>query len=465
MKNRLGDNRVIDDPAIVYLYSREPSGMKSEHVAAVVFPESEEDVSFLLRTAYKYNIAIYPQGSSTSLSGNTIATRPGIVVSLERMNRILEVNIVDSNIIVEPGVRIDDLNEQLAKKGYMFPVDPASSSVATVGGAISNGAGGLRGAKYGTMREWVLGLRLGLADEKGTIVSLGCRTVKCRSGYDLTRLIVGSEGTLGIVTRAILRITPLPENTVYTLSFFDKLEDLMDAFIEIKSSRLNPFMLEFMDAATVEYASKSLELPYRAKGHMFLVGVEVNNEAVERILNFLTGIMEKHNAHTVLSAVGDREAYEKQLFTVRKNLFTGQARYTLEQTGGSGRIMVMIEDIVVPPSKVPEAVKRIRELGDKYGLTIFIGGHIGDGNLHPAVGYVPGSGEREKIEEWFNNVMQIAFSLGGSVSAEHGIGLLKKKGLRNEYEYKQSMKTLELMRAIKRVFDPKGILNPGKIVD
>ncbi|MEB3760739.1 MAG: FAD-binding protein [Desulfurococcales archaeon] len=465
LRRRLGKAKVIDDPAIAILYTREPSGIRGSHVKAVVFPEEEKDVSLILKTAYKYNVPIYPQGSSTSLSGNSVPLEPGIVVSMERMNRVLEINIVDNYVVVEPGVRMEDLNAELAKYRYMFPVDPASSSVATIGGAINNGAGGLRGAKYGTMRDWLLAVRLGIADEEGSILNLGCYTVKCRSGYDLARLIVGSEGTLGIVTRAVLRITPLPEDTVYALSFFDSLEDLMEAFIEIRRSRLNPFMLEFMDSATVDYASKSLDLPYEPKGNLFLVGIETSPESNQRILDTLTSLLESHGAHTIITAHGDKEAHDKKLFAVRKNLFTGQARYTLEKEGSSGRIMVMIEDIVVPPSKVPEAVTLIRGLGEKYGFTVFIGGHIGDGNLHPAVGFnAEDEEERKRVEQWFHEVMEIALKLGGSISAEHGIGLLKKQGLRMELEYKNSLKALQLMKEIKKAFDPKGLLNPGKVL-
>ena len=462
LEKRLGREKVVSDPAIVRLYAREPSGLRGD-AWAVVFPESEEDVRVLARMAYEYEIPVYPQGSTTSLSGNTVP-QGGIVVSFERMNRILEVNIVDSNAIVEPGVRIDDLNEELEKHGYMFPVDPASSAVATVGGAINNGAGGLRGAKYGTMRDWVLGLNLVLVDEDASLIRVGCRTVKCRQGLDLTRLVVGSEGTLGLVTQAILRITPLPEDTVYALAFFDSLDDLVEAFVEIRRSGLNPFMLEFMDSRTVDYAARNLELPYTPRGDMLLVGVEVNREAAERVLSSLVSLLRKHGAREIVTAHGTEEARSKELFTVRKNLFTGQAGLTMEKVGPGKRIMVLIEDIVVPPSRVPEAVRRIRILEKKYGFTTFLGGHIGDGNLHPAVGFAADDSDaRRRVEEWFREVMRIAVELGGSVSAEHGIGVLKREGLRYELEARNSLKALDIMREIKRAFDPKGLLNPGKI--
>jgi len=463
LRRRLGRGKVSSDPAVLGLYVREPSGMVGD-AWAVVFPEGENDVRVVLRECYRHGTPVFPQGSATSLSGNAVPGE-GVVVSFERMNRVREVSVVDSLVVAEPGVRIDELNLELQRHGYMFPVDPASSSVATVGGAINNGAGGLRGAKYGTMRDWVLGLRLGLADGEESIIEVGCRTVKCRQGYDLTRLIVGSEGTLGLVTLAYLRITPLPEDTVYALAFYPGLDRLVDAFIDIKKSGLHPFMLEFMDAPTVRYASRNLSLPYEPRGDMLLVGVETMREASRRVLDTLVELLEKHGAITVVTAHGWREAEEKKLLAVRKNLFAGQASMTMERLAGRGRPRVMIEDIVVPPSRVPEAVRRIRGLAKRYGLTVFLGGHIGDGNLHPAVGYDASSPEEERrVHEWFLEVMRIAVDLGGSVSAEHGIGLLKKKGLLMELEARKSVKALDIMRSIKAAFDPKGILNPGKLL-
>ncbi len=462
LKKHLGE-KLVDDPAIVSLYVKEPSGLEGD-AYAVALPESEDDLRFIVSTCVKHRVPMYGQGSMTSLSGNAVP-RGGIVISFEMMNRIHKISVVDRIAIVEPGIRLEELNEKLAEYGLMFPVDPASSGVATVGGAIANGAGGLRGAKYGTMRDWVLGLRIVLPNEEASTLNVGCSTVKCRQGYDLTRLIIGSEGTLALVTRAILRLAPLPEDTVYALAFYDSLEDLVNAFVEVRKSGLNPFMLEFMDAATVEYASRSLKVPYRAEGHLFLVGVETFKEASSRILSKLVDILRRYKPKELVTAIGDNDMREKKLLAVRKNLFAGQAGITIERLGKGKQAMVMIEDIVVPPSRVPEAVEEIRRLGEKYGLLVFLGGHIGDGNLHPAVGFDSNNiEEKKKVEEWFQKVMEVAIKLGGSVSAEHGIGLLKIRGLKRELERRGAAKALELMRGIKKLFDPYGLLNPGKVL-
>ena len=379
------------------------------------------------------------------------------------MNSIKEISVVDNYAIVEPGIRIDDLNAVLAEKGYMFPVDPASSAVATVGGAINTGAGGMRGAKYGTMRDWVLGLTIGLADEEGTIMRIGCKTVKCRQGYDLVRLIVGSEGTLALVVDATLRITPLPENIVTILAFYSELEDLAESVVEIKSMGIQPYIMEFMDDRTVSLAIKYTGSDIQAKGHMLLVSVDVNHEASNRMLEALANAAGK-KAAGLYKARSLKEAEEKRLFEIRRSLFLTQVSLAREFVG-SNKGLAWLGDVAVPPSRLAEAVTEIRSLEEKYGLPTLIGGHIGDGNLHPAICFDPTNEEHNrKVEEWYHEVMRIALKLGGTISAEHGIGFVKKKGLRMELEMLGAAKALDIMRAIKRIFDPKGLLNPGKVV-
>jgi len=463
LKRILGGDKVVDDEHIMRLYAREPSGLEGS-VIAVVFPESVEDVSKIVRYAYDREVYLYPQGSSTDLVGGAYPERPGVIVSMERMRRIINVSILDSIVDVEPGVRLWDLNVELAKHGYMFPIDPGSVKVATVGGAINTGAGGMRGARYGTMRDWVLGLTVVLPDRDGTILRLGCRTLKCRQGYDLTRLIVGSEGTLAIVVEATLKITPLPENVVVALAFFPSLDDLVSAVIDIKERGMDTLLMEFMDRDSAMLASKATKSDIVPTGDMLLVGVPVNVEAAERVLGELTGIMRSNGATDVYTARSMAEAEERKLLEIRRNLFTAQALLAFEESQGR-KIILFMEDIAVPPSRLPEAVKGIKRLEEKYGLKTVLGGHIGDGNLHPTVGFPADDEEaRERALKWYQDVMRLALDLGGTVSAEHGIGTLKKKALEEELERLGSGKALEIMRGIKRVFDPKGILNPGKVV-
>ena len=445
---------MITDPALLRLYGAEPDGLTGP-VEAVVFPEGPDDVSVIASLAYEHEFPIYPMGSTSSLSGNAVPTKRGVVVSFERMNRVKEVSTVDGVAVVEPGVRIEELNVILAERGYMFPVDPASQAVATIGGAIANGAGGMRGAKYGTMRDWVNSLEVVLVDAMGTRLRLGCRTVKCRQGYDLVRLIVGSEGTLALVTEATLRIAPLPETVVTALGFFEDVESLTSAYVELKSKRIQPYIAEFMDAPTVQLAAQGLDLSFEARGHMLLLSLESTPESAERHRKLLEGLLSAHGAKSIVSAEGEAES--EQLFRLRRNLFPAQVAMFRKP----GRpFQLLIEDIVVPPSRVPEAVRALRSLDEKHGVRSSLGGHIGDGNLHPAIGFDPTDPESVKRAlAWFNDVVTVALSLGGAVSAEHGIGLLKKDALRSAIGDKQ----IEIMKAIKAVFDPKGLLNPGKL--
>ncbi len=463
LKSLLGRNKVIEDEAIVRLYSREPSGLESPALA-VVFPETTGDVSRLAKYAYSHDLRLFPQGSSTSLSGSAVPLDEGVVVTFEHMNRVREISVVDSITVVEPGVRIDELNLELAGKGYMFPVDPASSAVATVGGAINSGAGGMRSAKYGTMRDWVLGLEIVLPDEHGSVLRLGCRTLKCRQGYDLVRLIVGSEGTLAMVTEAVLKIAPLPEQVVVALAFYPELRDVAEAVVAVKEQGVQPYIMEFMDDRTVEAAAKTVEVSVEASGHMFLVGVDVNREAAERTASWLSRTLSSAGATRLYVAGTVNEAEERGFFTLRRSLLPAQMRVAREITG-SPRTLVYIGDIAVPPSKLVDAVEELRSLEAKYGLFTMIGGHIGDGNLHPAVGLDPRNKEQaRRVEEWYLEVMELALKLGGTISSEHGIGLLKREGLRREFQHLGSEKALELMKGLKRLFDPKGVLNPGKVV-
>ena len=462
----LGRDKVYDDPAIVSLYSREASGLEARELPqAVVFAESASDVSALLRLAYRYEFKVFPQGSSTSLSGSAVPLGDGVILSLERMRSLREVSLLDSTAVAEPGLRIDELNLALAKHGYMFPVDPASSSVATIGGAINTGAGGMRGAKYGTMRDWVLMLQIVLPDEKGTVMRIGCRTVKCRQGYDLVRLIVGSEGTLAVVTEATLRITPLPEASPTILAFFRDLGDLVEAVKEIKKNAWQPLIMEFLDAETVKIAREFVQTSIEARGHMLLVTMDTTRESRNRVTKQLVDLMERNNAERIYTAESLEEAEKKQLLALRRSLFPAQVWYAKKQLGMDKKVHVLIEDIAVPPSKLPEAVKELRRIENQYGFKTLLGGHIGDGNIHPAIGYNPDDPQQtRKVEEWVQDVMKTAIKLGGTISAEHGIGTLKKQGLRMELEALGALKALEIMKTIKQAFDPKNILNPGKVI-
>ncbi len=461
-----GKEGVETDELVLRLYTRD-AGLLEGKALAVVFPENTRQVSELVRYAYKHDIKLIPQGGSTELVGATTPLyEESILINMQRMNKLKYYNIVDSYAVAEPGIRLQDLNDALLKEGYMFPVDPASVKSATLGGAINSGAGGMRGAKYGTMKEWIMQLEAVIPDEKGSVIRVGCKTTKCRQGYDLVRLIVGSEGTLAIVTEAVVKITPIPDAVAIALGFFPSLKDLMTTVVEIKKKKYYPYIMEFLDEQTAKITVETMGGRVVGEGHMLLVGIDTAPEAVDRIASELGTIMRSNNARQVYTAKSLKEAEERGLFDLRRNYYPASIKIASStQKSPESRIFVFIEDIAVPPSKLVDAVIALRKLAEKYNMPLTLGGHVGDGNLHPISWFDLSDTEaREKAHKFYIDIMKLAISMEGTMSCEHGIGTEKKEGLKIEFEALGSTRPLDLMKEIKRIFDPKNILNPGKVV-
>ncbi|MGB9729121.1 MAG: FAD-binding oxidoreductase [Thermoprotei archaeon] len=464
LRRIVGNENVEDDELIIRLYVKNAVYMEGSAVA-IVFPRSAEDVSKIVKYCYKNDVKIYPQGSASEIVGSSTPAENGVVLSLERMTKIKEINIIDSYVIVEPGLRLFELNQQLAKYGYIFPIDPASVKSASVGGAINSGSGGMMGAKYGTMKDWVLGLEFVLPDENGTILRLGSKTTKYRQGYDIIRLIVGSEGTLAIVTEAILKIIPLPENVITIAGFFSELKDLIETVIDIKKSRIDVLIMEFVDDKSVKIASEVMGSKIKGSGHYLVTSVAVAPEASERVLSALESIYISHGANYIYKSRNQDETEKMGLFDIRRNYYPASIKLASEtRKDPMSRSLVYVEDISVPPSKLVDAVNRLRNLENKFNIPMTLGGHISDGNIHPVI-WVE---EKDKnklnaLHEMVREIMKIGIELGGTMSSEHGIGKTKKEGLVMELESKGSTKALELMKEIKKIFDPKNILNPDKV--
>jgi len=309
------------------------------------------------------------------------------------------------------------------------------------------------------MVDWVLGVEAVLTT--GEVINLGSKTLKCRQGYNLLKLIVGSEGTLCIVTKAILKIVPMPENIVYAAAFFDTAEDAMKAVAEIRKRRILPAILEFLDEDVVRMGKEIVDID--GEGNMLIVGVECNFEASDRLAKTLKEILSE-NARKVVIAKDTKEADEKNLMGLRRAFYPLAIKLGSEEFKTSSTL-VLIEDFAVPVSKLPEAIKIVKKIGKKYGFTVLVGGHVGDGNIHPMIWTsLEDETMLEKAKKFYIEVMEAALKLGGTVSAEHGIGEMKKLGLEMEMKYKKSERALEIMKEIKRIFDPKNILNPGKVV-
>ncbi|MCS7126197.1 MAG: FAD-binding protein [Aigarchaeota archaeon] len=464
LRKIVGSGNIEDDELILKLYTRSASNIDGSAIA-VVFPRSSEEVSNIVRYCYKNDIKIYPQGSASELVGSSTPYSDGIVLSFEKMNKVKEVSILDSYVITEPGIRLFELNQLLAKYGYMFPVDPASVKSASVGGAINNDSGGMMGARYGTVKNWVLELELVIPDEHGTILRVGSKTMKYRGGYDLVRLIVGSEGTLAITTSATLRITPIPENIVTIGGFFQDMRDLMETVIDVKTKGIELFVMEFIDDKTVESACRTMNLKIKGEGHYLLTSIAVAREASERVLSTLESLYRSHNVVQLYKARSQEEAEKMGLLDIRRALYPLAMKIAHEsRRDPRSKMFVEMEDISVPPSKLIEAVNRLRSLEASFGIPMVIGGHVGDGNIHPIV-WVEET-DRDKLKtfyEMIKEIRRIGTELGGTFSSEHGVGIKKKERLVEEFEFKKSLKSLEVMKEVKKIFDPKGILNPGKM--
>jgi len=451
LKSIIGSEKVLTDEMDLIAHSIDPDKIRG-YAEAVVLPENARDVIETVRFCRKYKIPVVPQGGLSSLTGAVVPSG-GIALDMQMMSRILEINIEDGYAVVEPGVRVDELNETLGKHGHYFPVEPTSSAVSTIGGAIAAGAGGIRGAKYGTVRDWVLGLKVVIGT--GELLSLGCKTVKCRQGYDLARLFVGSEGTLGVIVESTLQIWPLPEVVRRMVAIFSDYESGIEVLRKLRQQKIRPLSMEFVDRDTMELVSPFVDFKVPEEAELALiVEVDSTRESINRLCYEVERIFKSCKA--VLTASDFSESDSEKIFMLRKRA-TSVIINTCEHASYS-------EDITVPPSKLPQLMREIRKIKEKYKVPLYVFGHIGDGNIHPRV-VLNSEEDEETVKRLFDEIGRIAIDLGGTASGEHGIGLLKKNLLRYEFEKRNSLLALTLMKEIKRIFDPDMILNPGKVFD
>jgi glycolate oxidase len=415
---------------------------------AVVLPGSTEEVAGVVATAARFGVAITPRGSGTSLSAGAVPISAGIVCSLARMNRVLEVASVERLARVQPGVRAAELERVLEPLGLFFAPDPGSQRIATLGGMVATCAGGLRGAKHGVVRDHVLGLEVVLGNAE--VVRTGGRLRKDVAGYDLTRLLVGSEGTLGIVTEATLGLTPIPPTSAAAVAYFRSVDDAGRAVERILGAGLQPSMVELLDRTCIEAVEESARLGLRLDaGALLLLGEDGDPASVEAGVETMVGLARQAGALETVRAASPAE--HEALLAARRCTLPSLARL-------GGR--TILEDASVPVPAVPEMVKRIAEIAERRGLRLGVFGHAGDGNLHPTC-MVP-LDEPEAMaaaEAGFAEVFQAAIDLGGTISGEHGIGAAKLPYLEAQLGPAQ----MELLRRVKAAFDPAGILNPGKL--
>lgn len=412
---------------------------------AVARPASSGEVSAIMLLANRERFPVVPRGAGTGMSGGSVPAQGGVVLSLERMNRIIEIDERDLIATVESGVVTGDLQREAEERGLFYPPDPASSRFCTMGGNVAECAGGLRAVKYGVTRDYVLGLEVVLPT--GELINTGARTVKSVAGYDLTRLFVGSEGTLGIVTRIIVRLLPLPESVRTLTAFFGSIEETAAAASKIMESRILPRALEFIDQGALRAVENYLKTDLSGgAAAMLLVEVDGTEESAAAEAGRVLDILDRTGAIRVQTAETNEE--RERLWKVRRSI--SPALYTLKSRK-------LNEDIVVPRSRIADILREIGGIADRHGLLIVNFGHAGDGNIHTNV--MIDEEDLPKAETAVSEIMHAALRMRGSITGEHGIGLTKAKYLSLE----TGKEALIAMRKIKTALDPNNVLNPGKI--
>ncbi|MCL5074147.1 MAG: FAD-binding protein [Chloroflexi bacterium] len=447
LRQIVGRANVLDraEELLCYSYDATPLTALPD---AVVLPSTAQEIAAILQLANKERIPVVPRGAGTCLSGGPVPTSGGIVLLTARLNRILEIDTANLTATVQPGVVTADFHSAVERLGLFYPPDPASLSVSTMGGNVAEGAGGPRCFKYGTTKDWVTGLEVVLPT--GEIIRTGGKTVKNVSGYDLTHLFIGSEGTLGVITEIIVRLIPLPEAKQTLLAIFTALDDAAKTVSAIVAAKIVPTTLELMDKVTIERIEsyKPTGLPLDADG-LLLIEVDGSGNEVTRQAELIEEIVRHCGAREIKVAQTPEES--ERLWEARRSAFAATARSCPT---------VIIEDATVPRDKVPEMVRHIRALAAKHHLAVAILAHAGDGNLHPNIMTDQRNKEElERVERFTAEMFQAALELGGTLSGEHGIGLLKSPFL--EWEFGPA--GTAVMRRIKSVLDPNNILNPGKM--
>jgi len=443
----VGEKGFTDSLIDLISYSTDASEYKHRPDAAV-WATTTEEVSAILRLANQERFPVIARGAGTSLAGLTVPEQGGLVLDLGRMNKIIEINVEDRLAVVQPGVVYADLERELVPHGFIFPPDPASGKVCTLGGNVATNAGGIKGAKYGTTKDYVLALEVVLPD--GRILHTGSRCMKSVSGYDLTKLFVGSEGTLGVVTEITLKINPKPGLATTAMATFKNLEEAGRAVSEIMHSGILPSALEVVDQKTIIAINQNTDMNLPEVEAILVAETDGHTSEETRFqLAKIIDIFKNNNALAVKQAESEEES--EALWAARKSVYPVMTRINNN---------LFVEDLSVPMSKVPDMLGAISNISEKYDLKIPTVGHVGDGNLHPSIsidGTNPDEVKRMQAAsaELFDKVIE----LGGTLTGEHGIGLAKARFMHLEHD----PVAMDIMRSIKRLFDPNNILNPGKM--
>ncbi|ALS28531.1 FAD-binding protein [Paenibacillus sp. 32O-W] len=444
----LGPQGFRDDPETLVTHSYDGTPMLQSLPEAVVYPENTQQVSDVMKVLHRHRIPLVSRGSGTNLCGGTVPLQGGVVMVMHRMNKILEVDLENLTATVQPGLITKTFTEHIESLGLFYPPDPSSMAISTIGGNIAECSGGLRGLKYGTTKDYVIGLEAVLAN--GDIIRTGGKLMKDVAGYDLTKLLVGSEGTLAIITEATLKLVPPPKAKKTMVAMYNDLYDAARTVSQIIENRIIPATLEIMDRSTIRVVDEfaGLGLPHDMEA-MLLIEQDGEPETVERDIARIEEICRAERADRVNVAQSQEEALK--LLTARRSAFTALARL---------RPTTILEDATVPRSKIADMVVEINRIARKYNVTICTFGHAGDGNLHPtATTDARDHEEIKRVEAAFEEIFEAAIRLGGTITGEHGVGVVKAPFL----EWKIGPAGIAAMKAIKDSFDPHHLLNPGKV--
>ncbi|RYI32374.1 glycolate oxidase subunit GlcD [Bacillus infantis] len=443
-----GKDQYDDSNAVRLVYSYDATPNFQSLPDAVISPRNTGEVSEIVKVCSEYSIPIVPRGSGTNLCAGTCPTEGGLVILFKHMNRILDLDEENLAITVQPGLVTLDLIREAEAKGLFYPPDPSSMKISTIGGNINENSGGLRGLKYGVTRDYVMGLEVVLAN--GDVIRTGGKLAKDVAGYDFTRLFTGSEGTLGIITEATLKLIPMPETKKTMLALYQDLEAAAKTVSKIIANKIIPATLEFLDQPTLEVVEEfaQIGLPTDVKA-VLLIEQDGPREVVDRDMAKMENICREESAVSVQVAKTASEA--EALTAARRAALSALAR--LKPT-------TILEDATVPRSEIANMVRSINEIASKYNLKICTFGHAGDGNLHPTCPTdARNKEEMERVENAFAEIFAKAIELGGTITGEHGVGVMKAPYL----ELKLGSEGIAAMQAVKAALDPKNIMNPGKI--
>jgi glycolate oxidase len=439
---------VVTDDDVVAAYSVDRAMFCPVGKAlALVHARSTAEVQHVMRVASRLGVPVVPQGARSGLAGAANAVDGCILLNLEKMNQILEIDAANRLVVAQPGVFNADLSRRVAEEGLFYPPDPSSWEFCSIGGNISTNSGGLCCVKYGVTTDYVLALEVVLAS--GEVLRTGRRTVKGVAGYDLTRMFVGSEGTLGVVTEITLMLRPAAEQPLTVAAVFGSARSAADGVTSIVTSGVVPSLLEFMDRVSVEAVNSAFNMgmPPDA-GALVLAQSDAGGDRARADIERMADILRAAGASDVF--VADDPAEGELLLAGRRHVLSA-----MERLGTT-----MIDDVCVPRTRLAELVERIEGVSAACGLTIAVVGHAGDGNFHPNVVFDAQDPDQVvTAQRAFDDIMQISLDLGGTITGEHGVGMLKMRLLETEL----GPVSMEVHRAIKRALDPQGILNPGKV--